>query len=398
MQRRRIAYVLKSSDLGGSKRYALELCRRLDRDLFDIEMVVSPGGPLIDEMETLGITTHIVDIPRYRISARGDWAALRSLTRLFRSRRFDFVHAVNSKPGVLGRLAAHRARVPMIVFTYQQIPFHEFVPLSQRFVCRLIDRWLAHRCTSHIIAVAQHLRDKVVSQRVCDEGMIDVIHNGLEPPAPPPTEEERSDVRRRLLGCRPDRPVVAFISRLHRPKDPITFIRAAARCRCEGSNAQFVLVGDGSLAPESRALAQDLDLGESTLRFLGERGDVPDLLRGVDILVLMTQWEGLPFIILEAMGAAVPCVASDIPGNAEVIEDGRTGRLVPHRDSEALTAALLAMLADPEAMRRMGQRGYGLLGNGFGGRQMTERTTEVYERLWDRHQRGENGRHRMISR
>lgn len=381
-RRRRLAFVLKSSDLGGTQKYVLELCRRLDRTLYEIEVVTSPGGPLTEILGDLGIPVHTVEIERYRISALSDWRALRDLTALFRERRYDIVHPQNAKPGVLGRRAAKRAGVPIIVFTYHLIPFHERVPPLRRWLYRRIDTHLARTCTTHLIAVAHHHRRNLVAQGVCREEDIEVIWNGLEPPAAPPSEAERLAARRERLGCASDLPVVAQIARLMPQKDPLTYIRAVAECHARGARAEFLVIGDGDLMPACREEARRLGLTPDRLRFLGERRDVPQLLPGVDLFVLPSLWEGLPFALLEAMAAAVPIVCSDIPGNDEVVIEGETGRRVPPRSPAALAAAICERLGDPEGSRRMGLAGYERLRTHFSLEEMVRRTEEVYDRLW----------------
>jgi glycosyltransferase involved in cell wall biosynthesis len=380
--RRRLAFVLKSSDLGGTQKYVLELCRRLDRSLYDIEVVTSSGGPLIGLLDELGIPVHVVEIPRYRISAVADWKALHALTRLFRERRYDIVHPHNAKPGFLGRYAARRAGVPIIVFTYHLIPFHERVSPPARLIYRKIDTWLARHATTRMIAVAHHHRRTLVAQGVCREEDIEVIWNGLQAPEAPPSAEERGAARGERLACSADSPVVAFIGRLMPQKDPLTYVRAVARCHARGARAQFLLIGDGELMPECRDEARNLGLNEEKLRFVGERRDVPQLLPGVDLLVLPSLWEGLPFSLLEAMVAAVPIVCSRIPGNDEVVVEGETGRLVPPRDPDALAEAILAMLSDPDGSRRMGLAGHERLRTHFSLDAMVKKTAAVYERLW----------------
>lgn len=388
MSRRRIAYVLKSSDLGGSQKYVLELCRRLDRSVYDIEVVTSSGGPLIAELETLEIPVHIVEIPRYGISGLAELRALGALRRLFKARGYQIVHPQNAKPGFLGRLAAKRAGVPIIVFTYHLVPFHEGVAAWKRSIYRRADTWLARHATSHMIAVAHHHRRNLLAQGVCGPDDIEVIWNGLDAPASPPGEEGRRVAKRDRLGCDPDRPVVAYIARLMPQKDPLTYVRTVAACHARGAQAQFLLIGDGKLRADTEALARELALDESKLRFLGERKDVPELLPGVDIYVLPSLWEGLPFALLEAMAAAVPSVCSAIPGNDEAIVDGETGRLVPPRDPEAAAAAICELLGDPARARRMGEAGLERLRRDFSLEGMVRQTAEVYERLWRTHTSG----------
>jgi glycosyltransferase involved in cell wall biosynthesis len=383
-QPRRLAFILKSSDLGGTQRYVLELCRRLDHDRWAMEVVTSSGGPLIDELQRMGIPVHLVEIPRYAISAIADWRAMRALTRLFRERRYDIVHPNASKPGVLGRVAARRAGVPITVFTYHLIPFHDRVGALKRFIYRLSDRIMARHFTTHMIAVAHHHRNNLLRHGICAPDDVEVIWNGLDPPDAPPDAEARRAAKVDRLGCDPARPVVAYIARLMPQKDPETYIRSVKAALGRGADAQFLLIGDGALMPECRALAHSLGLTDEKMRFVGERSDVPDLLPGVDLFVLPSLWEGLPFGLLEAMAAHVPIVCSDIPGNDEVIIHDETGLLVPTGKPDALAEAMCALITDPERAQRLARAGWERLRAEFTLDQMVAKTEAVYERLWQK--------------
>lgn len=145
-------------------------------------------------------------------------------------------------------------------------------------------------------------------------------------------------------------------------------------------DTRVLLVGDGELRAELEAQARDLGVSHMIV-FAGERDDVPDLLRIADIFVLPSVSEGLPISLLEAMAARLPLVASRVGGIPELIEDGRTGRLVPPNDPAALGLAILSFLDDPEASRRAGQAGRARLEECFSQDAMVRKTKALYLHL-----------------
>ncbi len=184
---------------------------------------------------------------------------------------------------------------------------------------------------------------------------------------------------RRRLGLPSDRAIAVAVGRLHRQKDHPTLLAALALLKGWKTLSPLTLiVGDGPDRQRLEAQAKDLGLDEEHLRFLGTRDDVPVLLGAADFLVMSSLWEGLPYVLLEAMAAGVPIVATDVGGNREVVEDRVTGRLVPPRDPARLAEALAEVLEEPKEAAAMGRRGVLRLQRGFGETRMIEETLRAY--------------------
>src|SRR5439155_6398546 len=132
---------------------------------------------------------------------------------------------------------------------------------------------------------------------------------------------------------------IGSVTRLAEQKDPLTFVRAAAMIARAAPDARFVLVGDGPLRADVEKVAAELGILDR-LVITGVRRDVASLLRTFDVFVLSSRWEGLPRVVLEAMAARVPVVATDVDGVGEVVIDGESGRLVPAGAPRALAAAV----------------------------------------------------------
>ncbi|MBZ0304773.1 MAG: glycosyltransferase, partial [Anaerolineae bacterium] len=142
--------------------------------------------------------------------------------------------------------------------------------------------------------------------------------------------------------------------------------------------AQFLLVGDGELRPQLEQQAHDL---KDRVHFLGQRLDIPDILQASDIFILPSEMEALPTVLIEAGAVGLPCIASDVGGIPEIIQDGKTGLLVPPHDATALANALRKLIQQPEKMRQMGQQALETVREQFDLLHQVRATMNLYERL-----------------
>src|SRR4029079_6539900 len=166
---------------------------------------------------------------------------------------------------------------------------------------------------------------------------------------------------RRQLGIPRAPPLVAVVCRLNRKKGIEYFLQAAAIVRGRFPEARFLIVGsscfDPNYQPELERLTRQLNLSDKVI-FTGERNDIPALLNEIDLSVLPSLSEGLSNSLLEAMAAGVPVIATNVGGNPEVVQDGRSGLLVPSRDANALAQAMIRILESPDLACRFGDAGY----------------------------------------
>jgi glycosyltransferase involved in cell wall biosynthesis len=163
-------------------------------------------------------------------------------------------------------------------------------------------------------------------------------------------------------------------------------ITAAPTVLREFPQTQFVFAGDGEARPVFQEQVARLEM-QSNFKFLGRRGDIPDVLACCDIAVLPSRAEGLPNAVLEYMAAGLPTIASRVGGNAELIEDGVTGLLFPTENSEALAAALLRLLGDPELAQRMAGSGQKIAVENYSFERLIREVDMLYTELLDRHRR-----------
>ena len=158
--------------------------------------------------------------------------------------------------------------------------------------------------------------------------------------------------QKKSLGLTLEGPVIGNVGRFTKQKGHIYFLEMARLLLKRDPRCQFILIGTGELLPEMKARARDMGLGDR-LHFLGPRSDVEELLKVMDVFVSSSLWEGLPTVLLEAMAAGVPVVATDVSGSEELVKDGHTGLLVPPADVGSLSEAVWRLLRDPELAKRL---------------------------------------------
>ena len=334
----RLLMLITLSELGGAQTAVALLLPGLVGQ-FEVTLAARGSGPLRDAAEAAGVRYVELRHVRRAIDPWHDTLALVELIRLCRKVRPQIVHVHSSKMGVLGRLAAWLAGVPVRILTVHGWSFAAYNGLARSLFLR-IER-LMRPLTTTVVCVAEATRQEGLAARTCDPQRTVVIHNAVAVRSFRPTSRRGGTVE------------VVGVGRFAYPKDFTTLLDAltlvAAPCHVR-------LAGDGPALPAVAAALTRNGLSHR-VELLGARDDIPDLLARSDVFVLSSRSEGFPVSVLEAMAAGLPVVATDVGGVGEAVEDGETGFLVPAADSEALARALERLLVDGELRRRLGAAG-----------------------------------------
>lgn len=332
-------------------------------------------------LQRMGV--RLVQLPMKRLlSPLADVRALAALVRLIRRERFQVVHTHMSKGALLGGIAARIADAPVVVNTAHNLGAIAMPRAWVRALFRVYDRWLLGTTTDAVITVTERVRDAVVAQRILPAARVHAIANGIVA-APRASEAQRQQARRALrreIGAADDAPVIGCVARLVWFKGLDTLVDALPAVLRVCPDVQVAVAGDGPLRAELAARAAALGVADR-LHLLGERNDVPQLLRGFDLFVLPSVSEGMPLTILEAMGAGLPVVATAVGGVPELMVAAETGLLVPPGDAVALALALLRLLRDAPLRRRMGDNGRRRLLSDFSADAMVAATDALLRRL-----------------
>lgn len=338
------------SEIGGSQRVVYDIISNLPESLYEITLVTAPGGELLDWIAALNSTrknkvrVSTLGCLKRNISPCCDLKAFIALLRLMRKTRFDIAHFHNSKVGIIGRLAATVARVPKVYYTVHGWGLNKTTTGSLYRVMSALER-LVSKCCTQVVFVSKSDMEKGIQNRWAQVNRSCLIYNGVsDAPALPPHEPEWTSG-----GL----PVIAFVSRLAEPKDPMFALKVSARLLWEGVAHRLLIVGNGPLYNDCVRLIEELGIG-SHVRMLGMRDDVPRILKSVDVFCLFSKWEGLPITILEAMSCGLPVVASNVGGVSEMIDDGRTGYLLDDFQVDKAARRLKALLVDRDKRLCMG--------------------------------------------
>lgn len=359
---------------GGAGRHAVDLARHLDRGRYQVELAFGPGYPLDGMLAAFGVPHHHLRWKRSLDPLATGLGAV-DLLRLLQERRYDVLHAHCSLAGVLGRVLGAFRRVPCVFFTVHEFASRDHQPGWRRRLALAIERGM-DPFTHRYFVSTRIFKDLLVTKRIASEEKVTVIPHGIEAAALPSCEDRRT--ARELMGLEEDDLAVGTASRLEPQKGLSHLVEAFPRVVAAEPRARLVVLGDGPLRPALEEQAARLRLGSRVL-FLGWRDDLGRLLPGLDLFCLASLWESFGYALLEAMAAAVPVVATRVGGVAEVVDDGREGRLVPPADGVALAAAILALLGDPAGRRALGESGRTKVSSQF----TLEGMASAYERSYE---------------
>ena len=370
MSRAKVLLVIDRAFLGGGQRTVLNLARGLDKELFEVAVASEKEGPLVEQLGRDGIPRFALEMTKSPLSR-----AARTLAATLAGEGFDLVHTHGGVAGLHGRRAAAKAGLP-VVHTLHGLHFlHYRNSILKRAAIRL-ERRLGG-LSAAVVVVSEADRAKALLLGLASEEQLVLIRNGVEPF--PPSADFDPAAKRRELGLGPG-PVVVAVSRLHRQKGLLHLIRAAALVQTLRPETQFAVVGGGPLRGDLEREARRWGLGDA-FRMLGERPDAREILAAGDIFVLPSLWEGLPYVVVEAAALGKTIVATAIDGVVEVIQDGKTGLLVPPADPQRLAEALVRLLLDAELAGRLGRAARETIPAGFRLERMVRQHQSLYLRL-----------------
>jgi glycosyltransferase involved in cell wall biosynthesis len=356
----RIVHCVTSGEAAGGQIVALQLARAARAAGHECAFVSPDDGPFLEQARAEGFATHLVRLDRlFRVDG------VARLAVVLRRARADVVHTHTPLVAeTLASSAAALARVPVV--RHVHIAHHFPANARQAGLYRRLDNATARRAAA-LVTVSEATRQELLRQGYPDR--IHVIHNGVRPSEAVAAAE--LDVRR---------PVVGEIARLAEVKGQRTLLRA-----CASLDASVVLAGadleqGGAYRAELEREAAQLGMAHR-VHFLGYRDDAAALLRAFDVLALPSTTEGLPLVLLEAMDAGIPVVATPVGGVPELVTNGETGLLVPPEDPDALAAALGRLLAEPDTARRLAAAAKARVDADFSEHAMCDRVLALYEDL-----------------
>jgi glycosyltransferase involved in cell wall biosynthesis len=371
-----ITIVITRMDLGGAQQVALETVSRLNPKRFDVVLISGPGG-MMDAQARKQLGPRFVICPwlTHPISPLKDLMAFFWLVRWFFSRRIDLVHTHSSKAGLLGRLAAWAAGVETVVHTVHGWSFNDFMGPFSRGLYVLLERFAA-TVTDRLVCVAQSVIDKGLLNRIGGPGQYALIRAAVDLKSWRAAGKNAAKARR-VLGLPRGCALVGTMANCKPQKNPLDFVRVAAKVIARAPKTHFVYLGDGPL--KSKALDEAFRLGiAKQVRFPGWQENAANLSAGFDVFLLTSLWEGLPCVFPQVMCQGVPVVATAVDGASEIVREGQNGFLCQPKDVDALADRVVLLLKDKSLCRKMSLAAARSVGREWDIPDMVEKTEKLY--------------------
>ncbi|MCD6319965.1 MAG: glycosyltransferase family 4 protein [Candidatus Desulfofervidaceae bacterium] len=365
---------------GGAERNTYYSIQGLDRERYDVDLAIGRDSQLdllenYEHGQVLQIDSLVRD-PNPLL----DLGALFRLYRLIKSGNYDIVHTHTGKAGILGRIAARIARVPIIIHGLHGTMTSPNPVLDKIYL--FLDRFTG-RFTDCFISVGEDLKQRYIKRKIGDPSKYRVIHSGMDLNAfykagdlPKPAVIKK----RRELGVADDELAVGMVASLEPRKGHKYAISAIRELIQHHTNIKLLFVGDGWYRAKLEELVRQNGLEDSII-FTGYREDIAEVIATFDIVILTSLWEGLPQVLVQSAAVGKPIVTFDVEGAEEVVQDGVNGFIVPLKDVDALVEKVEYLLSGMERAMAMGRQGRKIIGEQWTVETMQEKTRQLYEEL-----------------
>ncbi len=374
----KVAHIITRLDLGGAQQNTLYCCEHHDRKKYDVILITGVGGYLDEQAKKiLDCKTYFLPELKHPIRPLSDLKALGRITQILKEEKVGLVHTHSSKAGILGRWAAKRAGVPRVIHTVHGWGFHPGQFFLTRWLYQALERWAA-RFTDVLITVSDENRQAGLAAGIGRPEQYRVIHSGIDPKQYQVSAMEARRARKKLKSA--GRPCALVLSNFKKQKSPLDVVEVAAALKQKLPYVLFLWAGDGPLYGKVEREIRERGL-EGNFYLLGWRQDVAHLLAACDALLLTSLHEGLPRVVLQAMAAGKPVVATSVSGTPEAVKDGVTGFLHRPHDAAAMAEGLFTVLSDTRLGLKMGRAGKEMLQGTFLIGEMLRRIENTYEKM-----------------
>lgn len=383
----RVVHIITRLILGGAQENTLYTAIGQHRDpRFDVTLLCGVDeegeGDMFGEAERAGVTTVVLPSLLREIRPWTDLKAIYDIYLFLRRGSYTIVHTHSSKAGIVGRIAAWAAGVPVTVHTFHSLVFHEFQSGWKNGLYIALER-LCAPLTDKIISVSDTVGQGTLTRRIGRADQHVTIFSGIELDRFLSVSEGMSvDDAKRQAGIPAGVPVVGKIARLFPLKGHDQFLAVAAEIARQMPDVHFLLVGDGPLREQLTADARRLGLG-GRLVMAGRVPPeaVPRYIRAMDVVLHTSLREGIARVLPQAGAVGRPVVTFALDGAPEVIADGISGYLVPPIDTNQVAARTLELLRDPQRRQAFGEAGRAFAAKHFGVDRMVDRINAVYLEL-----------------
>ncbi len=367
----KILYIITQSEFGGAQRYIFYLATSLTEQGY--ETIVASGGKdgLITKLKQQSIETRSLQHLVREISPLNDLRAYWEIKRLIKELRPDIIHLNSSKAGVLGALAAKHTGVKKIFYTVHGFVFNEPMADWKKLIYLWAEKFTA-KYKNKLICVSQFDYQAAITNRICSEDKLIVIHNGIND-----FHLLEQETARKKLDLPIDKIIIGTVANFYATKGLLYLIQAAKIIIKNYPHLIFVIIGDGQLKPLLQKEIVDANL-ENNFKLLGVVDKASQYLKAFDLYVSPSVKEGLPFAILEAMKAQLPIVTTNVGGVPEMIQDKKNGLLVKPADPEALAIAINNLLTNKDLALNLSKQAKLNVDSDFSLNKMIDQTEKLY--------------------
>jgi len=375
--KKNILHIITKLELGGAQQNTLYTVKKHDREKYNVFLIAGAEGLLVEDAKKIeNLKTYFLAELKHELSPFYDIKCLFALKKIFKNEKIDIVHTHSSKAGILGRIAAKMAGVPVIIHTVHGFSFNDFQNFLTRNFYILLER-IAASFTSKLIVVTKIDIEKGLKAKVGKREQYALIRSGFD--------LTEFSAPRDLLYLKKEFKLedgvktVGMVACLKAQKNPADFVRMAALLKKKHPAVKYFLVGDGEKRAEVEKLIAENNLTDDMI-LTGWRKDVAGFIQLFDVVVLTSLWEGLPRVLPQSMCAGKPIAATAVDGSKEAIIDGVNGYLVPPKDYTAMAEKVDLLLSSPALREQMGASGSKMSGE-WDQNKMVDAIEEIYGKV-----------------
>jgi glycosyltransferase involved in cell wall biosynthesis len=369
----RIKLMLITHDLaiGGLQQVVVNICKSIDRGRFDISVLCLRAlGEFTPNIEKLGVKVYVVPQKQNRT----DYFTFLKVAKILRELKINVIHTHNTQPLIDGTIGALLAGVKTVVHTDHARNY----PDKRRY---MLAEWLMSHFVYKFVGVSEATtQDLIRYEKISPKKLVTIV-NGIDGSALEiPIEKDR---KKKELGIVNDGPVIGLGVRLAKQKGITYLLQAMPEIITKYPKITLVIAGTGDCEDQLRTEARDRGVDNNVL-FIGPRLDMIEIIKIFDLYVLPSVWEGLPIVLLEAMAAGCPIVATNVGGNFMAIQNGKNGSLVEPKNPSRLASEIIKLLSNNELRARYAKLGKELFEQKFSIETMTKNYEDIYIQGFER--------------
>jgi len=363
----RLMQITHDLAIGGLQQVVVNICRTINRDKFDVSVLcLRELGEFVPEVEQMGIKVHF--LPQKHNGT--DYLSFLKVAKILRKEKIDIIHTHNTQPFIDGTIGALLSGVKTIIHTDHARDF----PDKRRY---MFAEWLMFHFAHKVVGVSDHTSNNLVKYEHISKKKIATIVNGIDEAKYDISVDK--DKKRNELLIQKKGPVIGLGVRLSEQKGITYLLQAMPAVVKQFPDISLVIAGQGVLENNLKEETRSLGIIEHVF-FVGPRLDMPELLKLFNLYVLPSLWEGLPMVLLEAMAAGCPIVATDVGGNFTVIKNKYNGSLFEPKRPDLLASEIIRVLSDKQTISRYINNSLDIFRKKFSAEIMTRQYEKLYSR------------------